>query len=139
MRTSTSANGRPQLPCLAVGQVAVEAVAAVRTERLGHAEQAGRGGPGAAGGKDRLRGFRAAARRGRRSANPGSRGERGGLVGPAAEQRDPLAFEELQRARRLGLRLADQRRAGDERRQQAGAEAADPEERHRDVEAVVAA
>ena len=38
--------------------------------------------------------------------------------------------------RRLRVRLGEQRRAGDERGQQTAAEAAHPEERHRDVEAL---
>ena len=54
------------------------------------------------------------------SANRGSCGERRRLVGPAAEQRDPLPFEERQRALRFGHRLGEQRGPGDERRQQAG-------------------
>ena len=137
MRTSTPANGRPQLPHFARRQVEVEPVAGVRAERLGHPEQvrprAGRragGRPGAP---------RAGCRRpsADRSAvaNAGLGGEPGRLVGPAAEQGDPLALAAARAsAPGSGSRLGEQRRAGDERRQQPAAEPARPEERHRDVE-----
>ena len=68
----------------------------------------------------------------------GMRRERGGLVGPAAKERDPLALEQLQCSCGLRLRFGDQRGAGDERRQKSAAEPAHPEERHRDVQAVAA-
>ena len=140
MRTSTDGKGRPQLPCLSGRKVGVERVGRVGPERLGHAEQV-RAGAGRAAVLGREHGVEAA-RLQRRQVGAGERrvgGERDGLLGPAPEQRHLLALEERQRARRLGLGLAHERRAGDERGEEPAAEAAHPEERHRDVEAVAVA
>ena len=128
-------------PLLARWERAVETVAASRdrtTRSCRGGSPGSRAAPAAPAGGPR-RGCRDAATRGRRSRSARSRGERGRLVGPAPEQRDLLAFEERQGRARARARLGEQRGAGDERREQPGAEAADPEERHRDVEAVVAA
>ena len=72
-------------------------------------------------------------------ANAGSATSRGGLVGPAAEERHPFALEQAQCSLRRGLASVMQRRTRDEDGDQAAAEPAHPEERHRDVEAFVGA
>ena len=139
--TSTPSNGWPQLPRFAAGRSGSSGSpqygpnVSVMPNRLARA-------PGR---RPLLR--RAARRPGcrRRSDERSARGEArvggepSGLVGPAPEQRDPLALEEGERAVGLGLGLGEQRRAGDEHREQPAAEPARPEERHRDVEALARA
>ena len=115
MRTSTPANGRPQLPCLSAGRSRSSRCAAVRTERLGHPEEVR---PGAGGGPASSRGSTASRLPGRSdersAAGEGGMGrEAGGLVGPAAEQRGPLPLEEREGGGRLGLGLGEQGGAGD--------------------------
>ena len=65
--------------------------------------------------------------------------QRRGLVRPAAEERGALSLEQRERAVGFRRRFGEQRRAGDERAEQAAGEPARPEERHRDVQAVVGA
>ena len=141
MRTSTPAKGCPQLPCLPVGQVddrgARRSTARTsRSSRTGSPAHRARAARAAGSTAARLPGPRLD-----RSAvaNRGCAREPRGLVGPAAEERHPLALEEVERALGLGHRFGEQRRAGDEHAQQTAREPTGPEERHRDVEAVVGA
>ena len=69
------------------------------------------------------------------AANAGVRRDAGGLVRPSAKQRDALPGEKCQRSRRGRVRLREERGARDEGSEKARAEAARPEERHRNVEA----
>ena len=103
MRTSTSANGRRSSPaCPAGGRGRADPpqygpnVSVIPKIRPAARRTACRGGSTAV----RLPGFR---RDSRRSRSRGVPAMRGGLVGPAAEQRHPLALEQAQRARRFGL------------------------------------
>ena len=137
MRTSTSANGRPQLPRLADGRSRSSGSAqygpndSVIPSRFGR-PPAPRRAPGR---EHRGEAVRLQVRQvGGREV--GVRGDGDGLVGPTAEQRHPLAFEQAEGRGGFRLALGDQRRPGDERREQAGAQAAHPEERHGDVEAI---
>ena len=140
MRTSTPSNGCPQLPCLPAGRSTSSRApqygpnVSVIPKRFARAPGAGR----CPARQHRGQAARAEARQvdGR---EPRVGGQSRGLVGPAAEQRRPFPFEELERALGLGDRLGEQRRARDEHAQQPAGEAAGPEERHRDVEAVVGA
>ena len=116
-------------------QVGVEPVTAVRAERLGHAEEVGaRAGAGRRCGGSTAGRLASPSDDRSASAKDGCAASRAGLIGPAAEERDALAFEQLEGAGRFGLRLGEQRGAGHERAEEPAAEAARPEEGHRDVE-----
>jgi hypothetical protein len=116
------------------GSKLVERPAAVWPEALGHAEQRrARAGRRRFTGHDRIE----AAGPERRQVGCGEIGMRGharGLIGPAAKQRDLLAGKEGQRLARVGAGLGEEGAAGVERRDQPGAEASRPEQRHRQVE-----
>ena len=140
-RTSTSSNGRPQLPSLPGGSVWSRRYAAVGTERLGHAEQVrprARARACSAGGQHRVEAARAQRRRGRR---PRSRGSRASAAAWSGQPRNSVTRS---RSRNGSVRAGSGRASvssvapATSVGEQAGAEPADPEERHRDVEAVVA-
>ena len=115
--------------------VCVGAVAAVRAEGLGHAEQLRpRAGFGPLlGRQQRLQASRPQCRQIRpdRICLPCKCFR---LVGPAAEQRDSLAFQQPQRGLGLWKLLGDQRGPGQQRGNQATGESAHPEERHGDIQ-----
>ena len=142
MRTSTPSNGWPQLPRSSGGQVDVEPGAAVGPERLGHAEQVRPGARVRVAGRAAARraGCRRRGWRGRRRRSRGCGGEPGGLVGPAPEQRGPLALEEGQRRRPAPASASVSSVApATSTVSRPAAEPAHPEERHRDVEALAGA
>ena len=136
MRTSMPANGRPQLPCLRGREIEVEARAAVRAARLGHAEEVrARSGSRTL----RRRQHRREARRAQRREI--GRGERRGARRSAPPGPASRGTASRARARGIGscgpgsgVGLRQQRRSRDEHREQPAAEAARPEERHRDVQ-----
>ena len=116
MRTSKPSNGRPQLPRAASGRSRSKPArrqygphVSVMPKMFARVPGAGRCSGGSTAG--RLPGPRLDRSVG---GEPRVGGEADGLVGPAPEERDPLPFEERERALGFGDRLGEQRRTGDE-------------------------
>ena len=113
--------GRPQLPCCAVGEVGVEAVAAVGTERLGHAEQV-RPGAGRRPQLGREHGVEAARRAASCRSAVAKAGSAAIVAAWSGQPRNSVARSRSRKpmvvaGRRVGL--GEQGGAGDQRRQQA--------------------
>ncbi len=140
MRTSMPANGRPQLPCLLAGRSRSRRAPqygppdSVMPKRFARAPARGRcaGGSTAA---------RLAGRSDARSAvaKSGCAAMRAAWSGQPRNSVDALALQESDRAARLRRGLGEQRRSREQHREQPAAEAARPEERHRDVEPLAGA
>ena len=130
------AKGRPQLPCLARREVEVEARAAVRADGLRHAEEV-RARPGT---RTLLRAAGPRARLAGRSDERSAAAKSGCAAIRAAWSGQPRNRVARSRSRNRivragsGVGLRQQGRSREEHREQPAAEAAHPEERHRDVQ-----